>query len=791
VKNTAKVVLPLALGLGLVLLVAQLLASAMPHGEFRSLNTGQHFLPPYGNPRARFGFDSGALAGYDVAQLHAGWYSNWSYNLAPEHPDGLVYVQLIRLKAGADAHDPAQVEIRPAKAVISQLVAAHPGALWLMGNEPDSVYQGEPILPEVYAIVYHDLYTFIKEQDPAAQIANGGIVQPTPCRLEYLDIVWDTYSTTYGLPMPVDVWNIHAFILREVHSSWGASTPPGVDPACAMDYSVEEAADMQILQENITAMRQWMKAKGYQDHPLIISEYGILWPIWFAPQFTPDRVSNFMTRTFDLFLDGVDPDLGYPADDHRLVQTWAWYSLSDDAIYNGYLFHSDSKTISPMGQAYAAYTAAIDGEPYVDLSSRVDLSWDPPAAIVSGQPENQGLLASVVVSASIVNLGKQPAGEVLHQLQVLSVTSGAPILDQEILFTRTAPARFEGLVEPSAFSTTLAGPALYEIQLHADAENHLEEPREWNNVATATLDLRPDLAPQAIHYRLDGSLVQSGSLELSVTVKNSGNWWARPVSGTAHLELPDGHSLGAPKTFAVPALNMGEQVLVTATLSWPTPEQDLYRLVVMLDQANELTELDEENNRYQLEIPITLTATLQPDVTTVLTSASGQLRLSFPPGAVRAPTDIRVAPMQPTDWETGLLKKSRGAFSLMALIDGQPAPVAFERPISVTWRYRDDDVAGLDEEQLRLFVTDDGETWLHAHCGAEPYRRDPALKILETTICRGGQFLFGTRYDLYLPFTTASNPTYATPSAPTGFTPGSQPSLAPAGPGSPLRLPRP
>ena len=116
-------------------------------------------------------------------------------------------------------------------------------------------------------------------------------------------------------------------------------------------------------------------------------------------------------------------------------------------------------------------------------------------------------------------------------------------MDQEIFFTRTIPARFDGLVETSSFSATLAGPGLYEIQLRADTQNHLEEFREWNNVATTTLDLRPDLALETIQYHVAGSMIQSGNLELTVTVKNMGSWWARPVSGTAHLEWPSGGTL--------------------------------------------------------------------------------------------------------------------------------------------------------------------------------------------------------------------------------------------------------
>jgi hypothetical protein len=196
-ESLKRLVCPLILGLSLVLAVGVIASQATPQG----VNSGQHFLPPFESARDRFGFDSGSVSGYDVSLLNAGWYSNWGASVTPPHPDQLVYVQLVRFDAGSDPHDPGQVKFSPGKATIAQVAAANPGSLWLLANEPDSVYQGSPIYPNVYAIAYHDLYAYIKGLDPSALIANGGIVQPTPCRLAYLDIVWDTYLATFGFPL--------------------------------------------------------------------------------------------------------------------------------------------------------------------------------------------------------------------------------------------------------------------------------------------------------------------------------------------------------------------------------------------------------------------------------------------------------------------------------------------------------------------------------------------------------------------------------------------------------------
>ncbi len=86
---------------------------------------------------------------------------------------------------------------------IEETIRLNPGSVWLIGNEPDVVWQ-DNVTPQKYAQHYHDLYTFIKERDPKSQIAIGGISQSTPLRRAYLDIVLDTYMAEYGQPMPVE-----------------------------------------------------------------------------------------------------------------------------------------------------------------------------------------------------------------------------------------------------------------------------------------------------------------------------------------------------------------------------------------------------------------------------------------------------------------------------------------------------------------------------------------------------------------------------------------------------------
>lgn len=302
--------------------------------------------------RWRFGVGLGTPLGpvdlYDVGRLGAGWYFDWTTNLDPRRPADLEYVQLVWLSKN---------DYWPELAVIQTIARANPGSLWLIGNEPDVIWQGN-VLPEEYARSYQSIYSALKEADPTCLVAIGGISQPTPLRFHYLDLVLEAYRGLFGVDMPVDVWNTHAFILREEKDSWGVDIPPGMSETSGMLFEIEDHDSLEIFQQQIVAFRQWMKEHGQQDKPLIVSEYGILMPEEFG--FDHERVRDFMFASFDFFLSARDDRLGYAADDHRLVQRWCWFSLSDRKYPTGNLFDPDTRQITPLGLDYASYLSELD-----------------------------------------------------------------------------------------------------------------------------------------------------------------------------------------------------------------------------------------------------------------------------------------------------------------------------------------------------------------------------------------------------------------------------------------------
>lgn len=363
-------------------------------------NTSTVFGRPVTDPppalRIGYGVTSAAdLSDPAVRSLGAGVYNNWAVSSAPATPDGMEFVQTVRVHQQLTCPlysenawnrdmcpyaEPHSYLVTPSLEEIAATAQAVPGALWLVGNEMDrrDWYLGgqDEILPELYATAYHEIHTAIRNADPAARITIGGVIQATPLRLAWLDRVWDSYTAQYSTTLPVDVWNVHNFVLREVHHNYGADIPPGfaTDDARAVVYSSDAThIDMDLFDQQIRTFRAWMAERGQQEKPLIISEYGILYSHCAAWRWTGEEwvcdlsfndgptVINFMLATFDYFLGARDCAIGYVADGCRLVQRWLWFSLDHSGEgFNAHtsLYDAADGNLTPAGIAYRDWVAA-------------------------------------------------------------------------------------------------------------------------------------------------------------------------------------------------------------------------------------------------------------------------------------------------------------------------------------------------------------------------------------------------------------------------------------------------
>jgi hypothetical protein len=287
----------------------------------------------------------GPISRYNIDPLRLGWYLDWQARADPPRPGGLEYVQMVRLKGGV---------LRPDAETLAAIARANPGSLWLVGNEPDVKWQ-DNVEPAAYARLYHQAYTAIKGADPTARVAIGGVSQPTPLRMRYLEAVLAAYREQFGAAMPVDVWNVHNFILREERGSWGVDIPPGLPDDRGILYEIDDSGNLEAFRRQIWDFRRWMAAQGYGGWPLIVSEYGIPMPEDYG--FPPERVVAFLRGTFDFFLTAADPALGDPADGYRLVQRWCWYSLDDTTYPTGRLFDPQTGAMTAVGEGWASMVA--------------------------------------------------------------------------------------------------------------------------------------------------------------------------------------------------------------------------------------------------------------------------------------------------------------------------------------------------------------------------------------------------------------------------------------------------
>jgi len=236
--------------------------------------------------------------------------------------------------------------------MIAAIARQRPGSLWLIGNEPDVPVQ-DNVTPQKYAAAYQTIYSALKEADPTSRFAIGGVTQPTPLRLQYLDLILAAYRDQFGQAMPIDVWNVHNFILQEKRDSWGVDIPPGLSVDDGTLYTIDDHDNLAIFRQQIIDFRRWMADRGYRNSELIVSEYGVLMPADYG--FSEERVRNFMLGTFDFFTTATDAAIGLPGDGNRLVQRWCWYSLSDNTYPTGNLIDNVSGQMTALGQAYAAY----------------------------------------------------------------------------------------------------------------------------------------------------------------------------------------------------------------------------------------------------------------------------------------------------------------------------------------------------------------------------------------------------------------------------------------------------
>jgi len=445
-------------------------------------------------PNCHFGASGGSwgmdrfigLEPYDLAAFNLGWYIDWDNNPHPQEPYGMEFAQTIRMRP-ITTTPYYRLESPRYFTALQQLVQARPNDIYFIGSEPDSPYHDNLCAP-VYARAYHDVYTFIKNVSPEAQVGIGAVVQPTPLRMQYLDAIWNSYQISYGQQLPTDFFNIHSYILTEERNGWwGAYIPPCMNVDRGTIYDVTDQDNMDIFISRINDFRQWMAAKGERNKPLYITEFGILFPEDIYPFYTEPKVRAFMWNTFNYFLGprSISSTVGYPRDSNHLVQRWMWFSLMHDPWhYGGSLFDPPvppTRTVPmilPLGLDWITGTHGVS--PWITDTQGLTLSLNlmPYNPSVTMLPEPLPVTATVQVE--IVNSGNFTVTRSFHA--TLYDENWAPVMTQTI-----QPVAGCGRFNLTTFIWPNLQQGLHTGHIRVDPDNWIMETNESDNDIEVTV----------------------------------------------------------------------------------------------------------------------------------------------------------------------------------------------------------------------------------------------------------------------------------------------------------------
>ena len=313
--------------------------TSVPSASFRDIVPDEIIPQDEWSTRAGFSISAATDPTYWAQLLGSGWYLDWNMN-DQSLQGSLEHWQMVRVHEDCIWPSPQAIQVASKKI---------PGRVWIIGNEPDVIWQ-DNVTPARFAIAYHTLYYLIKSSDPTALIAVGGISEATPLRLQYLDLVLTTYRDLYHEGLPADWWTVHGYVLREEKDSWGVEIPPGIDKTQGELYEVSDHGRLDIFEAQLTSFRQWMKENGYQRTPLALTEFGILMPNSYG--FPPQSIADYLEQTFVWLYRAQDQTIGFPEDTYHLVQKWAWFSISDPNYPSSNLGDITTGKLTQVGEQF-------------------------------------------------------------------------------------------------------------------------------------------------------------------------------------------------------------------------------------------------------------------------------------------------------------------------------------------------------------------------------------------------------------------------------------------------------
>ena len=249
----------------------------------------------------------------------------------------------------------------------------------------------------------------------------------------------------------------------------------------------------------------------------------------------------------------------------------------------------------------------------------LQVNFNPARQVPVGQP--------LQIFAEVSNEGEGPALEpfavefALRRVDVPFPTSFQPV-GRVTIPELAAGAQSTASVE---LDTTQLSPGVYELQIVVDPENTIPELDEGNNQLTARFAIGlPDLVIQGVTFDPVPPVAVGTPLKIFADVRNVGRGPAltafavefalRRIDSTAQGQVPGAFvPIGR---VTLPGLAAGAQAVAKLEIDTTQLMPGHYELRVIVDPANAIAELNEENNRLIVPLEIITEAAMNlPDLT--------------------------------------------------------------------------------------------------------------------------------------------------------------------------------
>ena len=191
----------------------------------------------------------------------------------------------------------------PSVAELRARAARHPGAAWVIGNEPNTGLQ-DNLSPQAYAAFFDRVVTAIRAGDPTARIVAPNTLNfDFRCRgcagndltgREWIDGFRAAYRELRGVEPPIDIWGIHAY---------------------EIDWLDPPMTDVSVMQAQLEDLRTYLDAiPSQRGRPIWLTEFAIIWgfddwrftegpdgEVLVAPagRFRADLIEQFLVESLD------------------------------------------------------------------------------------------------------------------------------------------------------------------------------------------------------------------------------------------------------------------------------------------------------------------------------------------------------------------------------------------------------------------------------------------------------------------------------------------------------------